>query len=70
MNNNELRAEIIRHKMTVNQFVGIIGINKKTFYAKMSGKSEFKLSEIKNICRVLNLDNDKRDVIFFGAKVS
>lgn len=45
-----------------------MGINQKTLYSKIVGATEFKVSEIEVICRLLALSNNDRDKIFFSTK--
>lgn len=66
MNQNELRGEIARHGYSVSGFASHVGIGKKAFYAKLSGKSSFKQSEIQKISQVLDLDGSRILAIFFG----
>lgn len=49
-----LRAEIERSGKTRAEFAKSVGINPVTFSLKMTGKSEFKLSEIAKIIEALN----------------
>ena len=70
MNSNELRGEIVRQGYSICDFASQIGIGKKAFYAKLSGKSSFKQSEIQRISKVLDLDGEKILAIFFNDRVS
>lgn len=70
MNSNELRGEIVRQGYSICDFASQIGIGKKAFYAKLSGKSSFKQSEIQRISKVLDLDGRKILAIFFNDQVS
>lgn len=45
-----------------------MGIKQKTLYNKIVGTTEFKVSEIEVICRLLALSNNDRDKIFFSTK--
>ena len=65
MNQNELRGEIARRGYSVSGFASHVGISKKAFYAKLSGKSSFKQSEIQKISQALDLDGSRILAIFF-----
>lgn len=67
MNEMELRGEMARQGFTVAKLAESIGIGKKAMYAKLTGKSDFRQSEIKKISTVLNLDNARIIAIFFAA---
>lgn len=67
MNEMELRGEMVKHGFTMAKLAEAIGIGKKAMWNKLTGKSDFKQSEIKKICSVLNLDNDQIIAIFFAA---
>jgi transcriptional regulator with XRE-family HTH domain len=43
-----------------------LGISRASLWKKMSGRVEFKVSEIAEISKVLNLTSDERDYIFFS----
>ena len=47
-----------------------IGISESAFYRKIGGSSEFTQSEIYEIAKVLNLDNESIIAIFFTEEVS
>lgn len=46
-----------------------IGVTYQCFIQKVNNKSEFKASEIKSLCHVLNLDGADREAIFFADDV-
>lgn len=65
-----LKAEMLMEDIKVPQLAQTIGIDKVTFYRKLSGKSEFTISEIYSIIEVLKIPDDKIVPIFFTKKVS
>lgn len=70
-----LNAEMLRGKiddsgMTIVSISEKTGILRETLYNRMSGKSEFKASEILALTRVLRLTRKERDDIFFGSNVN
>jgi predicted transcriptional regulator len=43
-----------------------LGISHQSFYNRLSGKSEFKSSEISKLCEVISISKKVRDEIFFA----
>ena len=43
-----------------------LGLSREAFRLKMNGTREFKVSEMKTLCDVLELTPDVRDAIFFA----
>lgn len=70
MNENELRAEIARVGLSIPKIADRIGIGKKAFYCKLSGETQFKQNEIKQLKNLLNLSPDRVSEIFFNDNVS
>ena len=67
MNAKKLRELMDEKHITVTAMCNAIGISRKAFYAKCSGKSEFKQSEIVKILNVLELKDGTP--IFFSQSV-
>ena len=65
----KLNDIIAESGMTLVAISSKTGIIRATLYNRLTGKSEFKASEIENLSNVLNLDSDERDEIFFAPKV-
>lgn len=42
-----------------------LGLSRQGLYKKMNGRSEFTVSETKEIQQILGLSNEERDAIFF-----
>lgn len=70
MNSNELRAQMVRKAVSVDQICAAIGISKTTWYRKISGSSEFNQGEIADMRRLLDLDDHLTATIFFSGEVS
>lgn len=70
MNSNLLKAEMVKNGINGQQLSADIGISESAFYRKMAGSSEFTLSEISAIARVLRIDSEAIISIFFGKEVS
>lgn len=66
MERAELRAEVARKGVSNRAISQALGISEQAFYNKMSGKAEFKESEIKKIAQVLLLTSDDVNRIFFA----
>lgn len=70
MNTSDLYAEIARCGLTVPRLAEMIGLNKKTMYTRMQGKTAFRQPEIVKIAEVLHLNREKILSIFFADVVS
>ncbi len=58
--NNKLRARIVEKGKTQKEIAVEIGISPMTLSRKLTGKREFRLSEIINLCKCLDIE-DPRD---------
>lgn len=65
-----LKAEMLMKDIKIPILAEKIGIDKTTFYRKISGKSDFTISEIYKIIDELKISNEKIVDIFFNQKVS
>ena len=61
-----LRSKMDETGMTVVSIAEKSGILRETLYNRLSGKSDFKASEIAALTKVLHLTKRERDDIFFG----
>lgn len=66
MNPNKLKAELVRHNLSIPAAAKLIGIGKKTFYCKVKGESQFKQSEIRKLKEILSLSDERVGDIFFA----
>lgn len=64
MNRDELRAEIAKKNVTKTKIAEALGISRTGLSLKLSGKHEFKESEIKRLVDVLSLTPDDVNRIF------
>lgn len=64
MNKNNLKAELVRNGFTTDDVAKAIGISRTSLDRKMNGTSEFKLSEVFALVKLLHLDNDAAVGIF------
>lgn len=67
---NELKAEIVRNGLTIEQFADSIGIGRTTLWRKLNNPNNFTLGEIVNIKAGLNISGTRILEIFFTDKVS
>lgn len=66
MRPNELKAEMARHGDNGNTLASALGISYVTLSRKMSGATDFTLSEITLIKKRYDLNSERVDDIFFG----
>lgn len=59
--NNKLRAKIVEKGKTQKQIAIEIGISPMSLSRKLTGKREFRLSEIISLCKCLDID-DPREI--------
>ena len=64
-NQKLLKAKIIAQGLTRAEMAKKIGISLTTLNYKLNGRQEFKLSEVKKICTILNLNKTEREKILF-----
>lgn len=67
LDSEKLADAIARSGLTIVALSSKCGMARETFYTRMSGKSEFKASEIVILTDVLRLSTEERDAIFFAA---
>jgi len=70
LNVNELKAEIVRNGMTIEEFADRTGIKRTTVWRRFENTDGFKLKEIKIIAKVLKLNSERVVDIFFTDRVS
>lgn len=63
-NINELKAECVRHGLTLENLAVKIGVNPATLHRKLNGETEFRRNELQIIKTTLNL-NDKQFLSIF-----
>lgn len=67
MNANLLRGKIAEEGLTQSRLAKAIGISENSLSRKLLGKREFRLSEVVDICNILNIENPEK--IFFDGKI-
>lgn len=70
MNSPEFRTAIARAGISNRDIAAKIGLSEQAFYNKLSGKTEFKNSEIQKLATILSLSMNAVNVIFFDGKVN
>lgn len=63
---NELKAEIVRKGLNIEDFGEKIGMAKTTLWRRFSEPNDFTLQEMTTIKQVLDLSNEKMLDIFFA----
>lgn len=66
-NYSKLLGKIKECELTQEQLANAIGKNKSTLSAKFNGRFPFTADEIDNICKVLDISNDKIGDYFFAV---
>ena len=61
-----LRDYIRKSGLRISFICDRLGLSRESFRLKMNGSREFKVSEMKTLCDVLELAPDVRDAIFFA----
>lgn len=61
---NELRAAMARKEYSMNDLADILGVSRSTIYRRMSGESEFTVTEVIKMIDVLNITDPER--VFFA----
>lgn len=70
MNSTELRVEMVRCGKSVEEVAKELGVSGPTLYRKMDGKSDFYLSELKSIKKILKLSFEDMTRIFFSEELN
>ena len=64
--NRENIIEIIHNKnLSIKHVSKLLNISRESFYKKLDGRSEFKMSELKKLKEILDLDVESWFEIFF-----
>lgn len=71
VNVNKLKGKIVECGLNVETLAGQIGIDKSTFYRKLTNDGEtFTIGEADSIAMALNLTGDEVNAIFFSQYVA
>ena len=66
MNCEELKKRIDERGLKIRYIADKLGISHEAMYNKIKGKSEFKVSEVAALAKVLNLSDKDIRAIFFA----
>lgn len=69
VNSNKLRAKMIEQGYSVGTISESLGINQATLYRKMDS-GNFTIKEAKDLAKILHLDKDEVNAIFFADEVA
>ena len=69
MNTTLLLDKINSSNISKNDIAELLGLTRQGLYNKLSGKKDFKASEVKKLADILNLTSEERDNIFFADYV-
>lgn len=61
-----LKARIRTSGLKTQSVAEKLGMSRASLWKKLSGRVEFKVSEIAGLSKVLDLTNEERDYIFFS----
>lgn len=70
VNINKLRGKIVECGMTSSNVSEAMGINKSTFYRKISGDYPFTIRDADRLVDILHLTADEARAIFFSQIVA
>lgn len=65
---NKLKAKLSEYCLTNEKIADMLGISTPSFSYKLNNKVEFKASEIKALCKILNITD--KDAYFFCDQIS
>ncbi len=69
MNLEYLNNRIDEIKIPITTIAKRIGISRQSFYLKIKGEREFKVSEVSKLCDILRLTNKEKTLVFFADRV-
>ena len=67
---NELKAEIVRNEMTIEEFADATNIDRTTMWRRFKDTNTFTFAEINRMIKVLNLSKTRIIEIFFTNEVA
>ncbi|NLE13066.1 MAG: helix-turn-helix transcriptional regulator [Clostridiales bacterium] len=70
MRANILKGDMLKRGLTMEALAAAIGMSVSALYNKISGRSEFYVSEVFAICKAMGYTDAERDAIFFAEEVS
>ncbi len=70
MNQTEFKVAQIRAGLSKEDIAKELGLNSTTVYRKINGESDFTLSELRTLKKILGLSNSDIDRIFFNDELT
>ena len=70
LNKNKLRGAIIAAGLTQKEVAEQLGISENSFCSKMCGKSSFDIVQAYELCKMLNITDNREKADIFLAQVS
>lgn len=70
MNPTEFKIAQIRAGVSKEDMASALGVNIATVYRKINGESDFTLSELKKLKKILKLSSEDVDSIFFADQLA
>ena len=70
MDVKELRYQIARSGLTREKLGKLLGVTKTTIHRRLTGKTEWTLTELQKLKEILELSDEMLRQIFFSEKVS
>lgn len=65
-NNLRLKGRIVEKGYTLSSFAEVLGLSRASLRNKMSGVSSFRVSEVKKMCDLLDIEYSEVGDYFFG----
>ena len=65
-NNLRLKGRIVEKGYTLSSFAEVLGLSRAGLRNKMSGVSSFRVSEVKKMCDLLDIEYSEVGDYFFG----
>mgnify|MGYP003304931492 CR=1 FL=1 len=54
---NKIKAKIVEKQFSARRLAPILELSEASMYEKLSGKTEFKRSEIEKLCKILGISD-------------
>ncbi|WP_455258109.1 toxin-antitoxin system, antitoxin component, Xre family protein [Peptoniphilus asaccharolyticus] len=70
MNLDLLNKKINDSGLTITFIANTLGISRQQLYKKLSGESEFKVSELNEVFDILKLNRNEKEEIFLSENVN
>lgn len=68
-NTNKLKGRITEKGYTLSSFADALGISRPSLRKRINGKTDFKVSEIEDVCKLLSISQNEMCSYFFSSAV-